>query len=87
MKTWYLSNNVFKRELRNGECVKCEWQLYSPFQGRLYCFVCRLLSKKESSFATLGFNDCYNFFLFKINVLYLLFQIFLVCLFVMYIIV
>ena len=57
MKTWYLSNNVFKRELRNGECVKCEWQLYSPFQGRLHCFVCRLLSKKESSFATLGFNE------------------------------
>ena len=57
MKTWYLSNNVFKRELRNGECIKCEWQLYSPFQDRLYCFVYRLLSKKESSFATLEFND------------------------------
>ncbi len=57
MKTRCLSNNVFKRELRNGECVKREWLLYSPTQGRLYCFVCRLLSKKESPFATSGFND------------------------------
>ena len=47
MKTRYLSSNVFKRE----------WLLYSPSQGRLYCFVCRLLSKKESRFATSGFND------------------------------
>ena len=57
MKTRYLSNNVFKRKLRNGECVKREWLLYSPSQGRLYCFVCHLLSKKESPFATSGFND------------------------------
>ena len=26
----------------------------------LYCFVCRLLSKKESPFATSGFNDWKN---------------------------
>ena len=57
MKTRYLSNNVFKRELRNGGCVKREWLLYSPFHGHLYCFVCHLLSKKESPFATSGFND------------------------------
>ena len=57
METRYLSNNGFKREMRNGECVKREWLLYSPSQGRLYCFVCRLLSKKESPFATSGFND------------------------------
>ena len=56
-KTRYVSNNVFKRELRNGECIKCEWLLYSPSQGSLYCFVCRLLSKKDSPFATSGFND------------------------------
>ena len=30
MKTRYLSNNGFKHELRNGECVKREWLLYSP---------------------------------------------------------
>ena len=57
MKTRYLSNSVFKRQLQNGECVKCEWLLYSPSQGCLYCFVCRLLSKKESPVATSGFND------------------------------
>ena len=56
-KMRYVSNNVFKRELRNGECIKREWLLYSPSQGSLYCFVCRLLSKKDSPFATSGFND------------------------------
>ena len=50
-------NHVFKRELRNGECVKREWLLYSPSQGRLYRSVCRLLSKSESPFATSWFND------------------------------
>lgn len=57
MMARYLTDNVLKRELRNGEFVKREWALYSPSQGRLYCFACHLLSKKESSFATSGFND------------------------------
>nr|XP_045587469.1 uncharacterized protein LOC123749426 [Procambarus clarkii] len=57
MRERCLSNNVFKRELRNSEYVKREWLLYSPSQGRLYGFVCRLLSKKESPFATMGFSD------------------------------
>src|SRR6218665_487749 len=53
----YLSKNLFKRELRNGECVKrIILILYSPSQGCLYCFPCRLLSKKQSAFATSGFN-------------------------------
>ncbi|XP_040197362.1 zinc finger MYM-type protein 1-like [Rana temporaria] len=56
-QTRYLSKNLFKRELRNGECVKREWLLYSPSQGRLYCFACRLFSKTESPFATSGYND------------------------------
>ena len=54
--TRYLSKIVFKRELRNGECMKREWLLYSPPQSCLYCFACRLLSKKEWTFATSGFN-------------------------------
>ena len=53
----YLTNTLFKRELRNGEFIKREWLLYSPSKGCLYCFPCRLLSKKESPFATPGFND------------------------------
>src|SRR6218665_2698540 len=53
----YLSKNLFKRELRNGECVqRIILILYSPSQGCLYCFSCRLLSKKQSAFATSGFN-------------------------------
>ena len=50
-------NNMFKHELQNGKCVKCEWLLYSSSQGHLYCFVCHLLSKIESPFASSGFND------------------------------
>lgn len=57
VKTRYLTSALLKRELPNGERVKREWLLYSPFTGCLYCFPCRLLSKKESHFATSGFND------------------------------
>lgn len=49
----YLSKIEFKSELQNGECVKQKWLLYTPSQGRLCCFACHLLSKKESTFATL----------------------------------
>ena len=47
MKTRYLSNNVFKRELRNGGCIKRERLLYSPSHGCLFCFVCRLFPQKN----------------------------------------
>lgn len=53
----YVSKDVFHRVLRNGETVKREWLLYSPSTYRVYCFVCRLLSKKESTFSHFGFND------------------------------
>ncbi len=49
-------NNMFKHELQNGKCVKREWLLHSPFQGRLFCFVYHFLSQTESPFATSGFN-------------------------------
>ena len=35
MKTRYLSNNEFKRELRNGECIKREW--YSIHHPTVVC--------------------------------------------------
>src|SRR6218665_186581 len=57
----HLSKNFFKRELRNGECVqRIRRLLYSPSQGCLYCFSCCLLSKKQSAFATSGFN-CWKY--------------------------
>lgn len=55
--TRYVSGDVFRRVLRNGEIVKREWLLYSKSKGSLFCFVCRLLSKKESKFSASGFND------------------------------
>ena len=36
-KTKYLSKIIFKRELRNRECVKRDWLLYLPSPGRLLC--------------------------------------------------
>lgn len=53
----YLSKSIFTRKLRNGETVKREWLLYSPSQGKVFCFICRLLSEQASTFSTTGFND------------------------------
>ncbi|XP_069494240.1 zinc finger MYM-type protein 1-like [Ambystoma mexicanum] len=43
--------------MRNGELVNRKWLLYSPSQGSVYCFVCRLFSSTDSAFSTTGFND------------------------------
>lgn len=51
-----LQNSYFYRELQNGEKVKREWVLYSPSQGKIFCFFCKLLNESDTSFTT-GFND------------------------------
>ena len=55
--TRYLSQAVFTRQLYNGEIVNRDWLLYSASQGSVYCFTCRLFSKKKKTFASNGFND------------------------------
>src|SRR6218665_3626436 len=51
---------IYQRICSNVNCGTAnalnELVLYSPSQGCLYCFSCRLLSKKQSAFATSGFN-------------------------------
>ncbi len=55
-RSFYAS--LFKRQLRNGESIYREWLLYSPSQGSVYCFVCRLFSSSESKFALgSGYSD------------------------------
>ncbi|XP_039315251.1 zinc finger MYM-type protein 1-like [Solenopsis invicta] len=51
-----LQNSYFYRELQNGEKVKREWVLYSPSQGKIFCFPCKLFNESDTSFTT-GFND------------------------------
>ena len=56
-----LTKEWFYRILENGERVLRSWMLYSPTNGCLYCFCCRLfLSQKEqetqSAFTRAGFQ-------------------------------
>lgn len=53
----YLNKNIFERQLLSGERISREWLLYSPSQKKIYCFVCRLLSIKKSTFSHDGFDD------------------------------
>lgn len=56
-KIRYANISYFTRVLLNGEKIKREWLLYSPSEGTLYCFVCRLFSSKCLAFGTKGFED------------------------------
>ena len=53
-----LSKAVFTRQLHNGEMVDRDRLLYSASKGSVavYCFPCRLFSKKKRTFASNGFN-------------------------------
>lgn len=57
VKERYLTLNAFKRCLPNGEKVDRTWLIYSPLQGKVYCFACRLFSTSDSPFSKSGFND------------------------------
>lgn len=52
-----LSKSVFIRQLHNGEMVDRDWLLYSALKGSVYCFPCRLFSKKNRSFAS---SNCFD---------------------------
>ncbi|XP_046742929.1 zinc finger MYM-type protein 1-like [Diprion similis] len=52
-----LQKSLFKRRLQNGETVDREWLLYSPSEGHVYYFVCRLFASEVSPFSLGGFND------------------------------
>ena len=44
----------------NGEQYKRDWLIYSPKNGSVYCFVCKLFSESSSSLSHGGFSDWRN---------------------------
>jgi len=48
------------RNLANGEKVKRDWLTYSKQKNAVYCFCCKLFSRKSSKLATEGQNDWVN---------------------------
>ena len=57
IKTRQLTKNLFTRQLANGESVERMYLVYSPSSGSLFCWVCRLYSKKVTLFSEGGFTD------------------------------
>jgi hypothetical protein len=56
-ETRHLTQAMFKRQLSNGEAGHREWLIYSPSQGKVYCFVRKVFSHTDSAFNTSGCND------------------------------
>ncbi|XP_058798117.1 zinc finger MYM-type protein 1-like [Phymastichus coffea] len=56
-----LQPSLFQCELKNGQIIERDWLIYSPSNGCVYCFICRLFSNHQSSqFSSVGFNDWKN---------------------------
>ena len=56
-RTRHCTKLLFTRKhALSGEEIDVTWLCYSKNTGRVYCFVCKLMSINESSFKT-GFND------------------------------
>ncbi|XP_060881736.1 zinc finger MYM-type protein 1-like [Metopolophium dirhodum] len=53
----HLTLAMFTRSLPNGQKCNRKWLLYSPSEGSVYCFVCKLYgSNRESPFISGGFD-------------------------------
>ena len=48
---------MFQRSNRNGEVVKHSWLCFSPANGRVYCFFCKLMGTVRSQFTHDAFCD------------------------------
>ena len=65
-KTRYFRREHFQRKLTNGKMVNRDWMLFSPSNGKLYCYVCKLLCpdgddhESHHSNFRIGFNDWKN---------------------------
>lgn len=46
---------VFSRRAKNGELIKRSWLCYSPHTGRVYCYICKLLSPGQQKLAGEGY--------------------------------
>lgn len=53
---------MFTRSLPNGQKCNRKWLLYSPREGSVYCFVCKLYgSRRENPFVSDGFDKWKKF--------------------------
>jgi len=55
-KNRYFNNDLRSCCLPNGQTVTREWIMYSPSNGNIYCFACKLFSNKCHQFVE-GFSD------------------------------
>ncbi|XP_065675645.1 zinc finger MYM-type protein 5-like [Hydra vulgaris] len=51
------NKSLFERKTANGEIIKRSWLCFSPFNGSIFCFVCKLMPKTRSQFTHDGFCD------------------------------
>ena len=49
--------SMFQRRGRNGDIIRRSWLCFSPANGRVYCFVCKLFSTVRTQFTYGGFCD------------------------------
>ncbi|XP_031345831.1 zinc finger MYM-type protein 1-like [Photinus pyralis] len=49
--------SMFKRRSHNGEMIERSWLCFSPSNGRVYCFACKLLSSADTQFSRDGYCD------------------------------
>ncbi|XP_071970354.1 zinc finger protein 862-like [Engystomops pustulosus] len=51
------SKQLFIRKKRNGESVNRSWLCFSPSQGKVYCYVCKLITPQKENLSGEGFSD------------------------------
>lgn len=52
--------SFFERKTCNGEIIKRSWHCFSPSDGHIYCFVCKLFSQTRTQFTHGGYCDWKN---------------------------
>lgn len=52
--------SFFVRKAKNGDVIKRSWLCFSPSNGKVYCYVCKLFSTVHSHFTDDGFCDWKN---------------------------
>ena len=59
-KTEVSQTNTLKKKIENGHTVMKSLLVYTKSKGCIYCFVCKLFSKYQTSLTIGGFSDWMN---------------------------
>jgi len=51
------TSHMFHRRSKNGEIVNRSWLCFSPSEGTVYCYVCKLMSAPSSQLTHGGYSD------------------------------